>query len=190
MNIFPSSPMPGGTTRSKDWNVGVQQYDSGDSQGLSPYVKPLYEYNVPFNNMMETQQSSIWAFWDLQKGPAIPFLFKDPYDFAVNSVLGVRSGITSGASLYLYDTRSYMVRADATTINSFFSTLSGYVRLNHEYFYDQDTGILSVATKAATDVWGVRSMQYYKKVRFVGDYSEASPMWNVFNGSFAMREMP
>src|SRR4051812_23466691 len=118
---FPFSPFPAGTTRMKDWNEAVQEYDSGDSQGLSPWIKPLYRYTLPLNNYTEIKQSSLWHFWDLTKGKTIPFLLRDPYDYAINSVLAVRSGISAG-SFFLYDTNSFMVRPDTTTVGSFFSS--------------------------------------------------------------------
>jgi hypothetical protein len=108
----------------------------------------------------------------------------------VNSVMGVRSGITNAATSFLFDTNSYMVRADTTTVGSMFSTLSGYIRNGFEYSYDQDTGLLTVNTKDITDVWGVRSMQYYKKVKFISDFKETSPLWNVFNATVQVKEMP
>lgn len=187
---FPFSPLPAGTDRSKNWNASVQNFDSGDSQGLSPWIRPLYQYNLPLQNYMEIKQSSLWSFWDRVKGPTIPFLMRDPYDYLVSSVLAVRSGITNAATLYLYDTNSYMVRADTTTIGSLFSTLSGYVRNGFEYSYDQDSGLMTVNTKGVTDVWGVRSMFYFKKCRFIGDYKEQSPMWNTFAANLAIMEMP
>lgn len=188
---FPFSPLPGGTSRMKDWNAGVQEYDSGDSQGLSPWIKPLYRYTLPLNNYTEIKQSSIWHFWDLVKANVIPFLMKDPYDYRVQSVLAVRSGISTAAStLFLYDTNSYMIRPDTTTIGSLFSSLSGFVTLGTNYNFDQDSGVLTITTKSNTDVWGARSMQYYKKCRFAGDFNEASPFWNTFNATLTVREMP
>ena len=178
--IWPNSiPFPAGTTRQKNWNANVQRYDSGAAQGIVPFAKPLYEWNLPFKNYTETKQGSLWGFWDDVRGPANPFLMKDAYDFRVNSVLAVRSGISTG-TFYLYDTRSFFVRADTTTIGSMFSALSGYVLLGTNYWYDMDTGIGSIILKSNTDVWGVRSMQYWRKCRFEGDNTEASPLWNIF----------
>jgi hypothetical protein len=187
---FPFSPLPAGTSRMKDWNSAVQEYDSGDSQGLSPWIKPLYRYSLPLNNYTEIKQSSLWHFWDLVKGATIPFLLRDPYDYSINSVLAVRSGITNAATLFFYDVNSYMVRPDTVFTGSLFSALSGYVRLGIEYGLDQDSGILTVNTKAVTDVWGVRSMFYLKKCRFSGDHNETSPLWNVFNSNLSVKEMP
>ena len=186
---FPFSPLPAGTSRMKDWSANVQEYDSGDSQGLSPWIKPLYRYSLPLNNYTEIKQSSIWHFWDLVKGATIPWLMRDPYDYAINSVMGVRSGISTG-TLFLYDVNSYMVRADTTTVGSLFSALSGYVKLGTDYNYDQDSGVLTIITKSNTDVWGVRSMFYLKKCRFSGDFNETSPLWNTFNATLQVKEMP
>lgn len=187
---FPFSPLPAGTERFKSWGESDVLYDSGERQGLSPYIKPLYEYSLPLHNYTEIKQSSLWAFWDSVKGRTSPWLMKDPYDYIVNSVMGVRSGITNAATVFIFDTNSYMVRPDTTTIGSMFSTLSGYVRNGFEYSLDQDTGLVVVNTKATTDVWGVRSMQYYKKVKFASDFKETSPMWNIFNATLQVKEMP
>jgi hypothetical protein len=179
MLIFPSSPMPAGMERLKHWGEDVQEYDSGEMQGISPYAKPLYEWSLPFQNYTEIRQSSLWSFYDAVKGRTTPFLIKD----------AVNSGPTSG-SLYLYDTNSYMVRADTTTIGSLFSALSGYVRLGTNYNYDQDNGIFTITTKANTDTWGVRSMQYFRKARFMTQMREASPIWNVFKTNLTIKEQP
>lgn len=189
--IFPLTPLPTEIERYKDWNESVERYDSGERQAASPYLKPLYHYTVNIKLMTEVKQSSLWYFIDSVKGMTSPFLMKDPYDLYVNSVMGVRSGITNAATLFLYDTRSYMVRADTVTVGSLFSVLSGYVRNGVEYSYDQDSGVLTVNTKAITDIWGVRSMQYWKKVAFENQYKEVSKLWNLFSVSgMQLSELP
>ena len=186
---FPFSPLPAGTERFKNWGESVQRYDSGERQGLSPFVRPLYQWTFPINNMTEIKQSSLWSFWDTRKGQTLPFLMKDPYDSQVNSVVAIRSGISAG-TLFLYDTNSYMLRADTTTIGSLFSTLSGYVLLGTDYNYDQDSGVLTITTKSNTDVWRAMSMSYFKKVAFASEYRERSPIWNVFDAVISIEELP
>ena len=107
--IFPI-PMYGGLRRSKRWGENVVRYDSGARQGDTPFLKPLYNYDMNIQNMTEFRQSSLWHFLDEQKGMTNPFLMKDPYDYRVNSVLAVRSGIPTGSTLFIYDTNSFMVR--------------------------------------------------------------------------------
>lgn len=188
--IFPASPLPADLGREKSWGDNQILYDSGVMQGDSPYIKPLYRWTVPFKNYTEIKQSSLWAFWDKVQGRTFPWLMKDPYDYFVNSVMGVRSGITNAATLQVFDTNSYSVRPDTLYIGSLFSTLSGYVRLGIEYGIEQDTGILTVNTKAVTDVWGVRSLFYFKKCTFRAPYQEKSPLWNIFNTDFTIWELP
>ena len=178
--IFPMSPLPADLDRWKDWASDVNKFDSGAAQGATSYVKPLYQYSFAVPAMNEIKQSSLWAFVDTVKQTTNPFLIKDPYDFRINSVLAVRSGLTNGSSLFLYDTNSYMVRADTVTIGSLFSALSGYVLLGTNFTYDQDTGIITLTTKSNTDVWGVRSTQYWKKVRFGSPWKEKAIIWNIF----------
>jgi hypothetical protein len=186
--IFPASPLPAGLDRTKFWNTDESIYDSGASNAMTTFQKPLYRWTIPFQNITEFKQSSLSAFNDLVRGKTLPFLIKDPYDFRVNSVLAVRSGIISAATLALYDTNSYTVRADTTTISSLFSSLSGYVRLGFEYNYSQDDNILLVNSKGPTDVWGVRSMQYFRKAKFTNDYNENAVLWNIFGMSIQVRE--
>jgi len=189
--IFPLSPMPANVTRMKDWSDDTQEFDSGLKLGFSPWQKPLYGYVFPIKAMNELKQATLWAFVDTVKQTTNPFLMKDPYDYRVNSVLGVRSGITNAATLFLYDTNSYMVRADTISIGSLFSVASGFVRLGVQYGYDQDTGILTVNTKATTDVWGVRSMEYWKKARFRTPWSERAIIWNIFGvDNVSIKEEP
>ena len=188
--IFPFSPLPANLSRTPDWGENVARYDSGEQQGDTPYLRPLYQWSVPIKLMTEIKQSSLWAFVNDRRGQVKPFLIKDAYDYQVNSVLGVRSGIISAATLFLYDTNSFFVRADTTTVGSLFSTLSGYVRNGVEYSYDQDSGLLTVNTKAATDVWGVRSMTYFRKAKFNAPYNETSQLWNIFSSTLTIVELP
>jgi hypothetical protein len=187
---FPQSPLWAGLDRQKMWNETVNVYDSGDMQGSSPWSRPMYVYTQAVSAYQAITQSSLWAFWDTVQGTTQPFLIMDPYDHNVNSVMGVRSGIVSGTSLQLFDTRSYPIRVDTTTIGSMFSSLSGYIRNGVEYSYQQDTNVLMVNTKAATDVWGVRSAYYFKKVRFTSQMIENSDLWNSFHTALTFREMP
>jgi len=172
--------MPANVQRWKDWSSDNQEYDSGLRIGFSPFTQPLYHWQFPIKAMNELKQAALWSFVDDVKQTTNPFLMKDPYDYRVNSVLGVRSGITHAATLFIRDTRSYMVRADTITVASLFSVASGYVRLGVEYAYSQDTGVLTVNTKGVTDVWGVRSMEYWKKARFSAPWRERAIIWNIF----------
>lgn len=187
--IFPLNPLPGGLTRTKNWNESVTTYDSGVKQGDSNFVRPLFQWTIPVSLFTEIKQSSLWAFYDTTHGMQRPFLLKDAYDYRINSVFLCGTGFVSG-SLYIHDVNSYMVRADTTTIGSLFSSMSGYVTLGSEFTYDQDTGIMVVNTKATNDVWSVRSAQYYKKGSFTAPYQEISPMWNVFQTAFTVEEWP
>jgi hypothetical protein len=191
MIIFPVSPVPTELSRTFDWGENTVKFDSGLIQTMTPRSRPLYQYQMPFQNINIVKQSLLTVFVNSVKGRVFPWLFKDPYDNAVNSVMAVRSGYASGSpGLSLYDTMSFFLRADTTTIGSLFSSLSGYVRLGVEYNYDQDTGSFSINTKAVTDVWGVRSMQYFRKCRFTAPYADTSPVWQQFNTTVKFEEVP
>jgi hypothetical protein len=70
-----------------------------------------------------------------------------------------------------------------------FSALSGYVTLGTNYNYNQDDGILTLVTKASTDVWGVRSAEYYRKVAFDQPYREVARRWNIFGVTLSIQEI-
>jgi hypothetical protein len=190
--IFPFSPLPAEMQRVFDWNENETRYDSGAYQTDTNYVKPLYQWDLNVKLMLDTKAGSLRSFAvNSVKGRTLPFLMKDAYDYQITSVLGVRSGITNAATLFLCDANSYMVRADTTTIASLFSALSGYVRLGVQYSYEQDTGIITVNTKATTDVWGVRSAEYFRKVKFASQpYTESSALWNIFATDMKITELP
>jgi hypothetical protein len=190
--IFPMSPVPAALDRTFSWNENVVMYDSGDSQGDSAYTRPLYQYNMPLTYYNEISQNSLWQLFNGsasgRKGMTKPFLMKDPYDFRVFSVAAVASGVTAG-TLYLYDVNSYRVRADTTTIGSLFSSISVYVKLGVNYNYDQDSGVFTIITKGSADVWGVRSMEYFRKCRLMSPYKETSAIWNNFNATLTINEV-
>lgn len=188
--IFPYSPLPANLQRMKDWGENTTRYDSGAQQSDTPYVKPLYNWTVPIKLYTEVQQAALWRFVDVVRSTTDPFLIKDAYDYQVNSVLAVRSGITNAATLFLYDTNSYMIRADTVSIGSLFSTLSGYVALGTQYSYSQDTGLMTVNTKASGDVWGIRSATYFRKAKFSQVPQETSQLWNIFSTQFDIVELP
>lgn len=188
--IFPFSPLPANLQRSKNWGELVTRYDSGAKQGSTAYVRPLYDWVVPIKLMTEIKQAALWAFWDTVKGTTLPFLMKDAYDFCINSVVAVSSGITNAATLFLFDTNSYFIRVDTTFVSTLLSASSGFVTLGHEYNYDQDSGLFTVNTKAPADIWTVQSAQYYKKASFNGDYQETSQLWNIFATQLTIEELP
>lgn len=187
---FVFSPLPAALDRTFDWGESLTLYDSGEQQGQSPYSRPLYRWSVPIKLMTEAKQPALLQFVNSIRGQVGVFLMKDAYDFRVSSVLAVRSGITNAATLFLYDTNSYRVRPDSIFISSMTSALSGYVRLGVEYSLDQDTGIVTVNTKATSDIWGVRSLEYFRKCRLNNGYRDASGLWNTWTTNLSIVELP
>lgn len=190
--VFPYSPMPGGITRQAFWNENVTTYDSGVDQGFSNYAKPLMLYTIPLSLYNEIKQSSVWQFFqNTTRGMTKPFLVTDPYDRWIAPVTVVRSGFTSGASLHFCDANSYSVRVNTTYIGSLTSALSGYVRLGVEYGYDVDAGILTVNTKATSDVWtNGQTVSYFRKVRLTSPFVETAAIWNIFGSALTLKELP
>jgi len=189
LNIFPTSPLPAGMTRVFDWNESTTKYDSGARQGMTPWLRPLNKYNIPFRNINEVKQSGLSSFFNLQKGMTTPFLMKDPIDFRVNSVLAVNTNQTNPVSTTLFDVTSFFMRVDTTTIGSMTSALSGFVVLGTDYDYDQDTGMLTVHSINAVDFWAVQSAQYFRKCAFEASYREVGIIWNQFSTTLVIEEI-
>ena len=188
---FPFSPLFAAMTREFDWNENKNVYDSGDQQGSTNWAKPLYKYTMNISLYNQIKQSSLWAFWNLQtKGMTKPFLIKDPYDNYVSSVIVAGNAATNAATGYIYDTNSFSIRADTTTISTLTSALSGFVTLGHEYSYLQDTGIFTVNTKVTSDVWTAHSVSYWRKVTFSKKMTEAQILWGTFTTALTFDELP
>ncbi len=189
--IFPTSPLPAGMTKTQDWHESDAKYDSGAAQGLTPYSRPLMRYQIPFKNINELKQESLQLFVKNQRNGVTPFLMKDPdpLDFRINSVFVTSGDVTEPASRNIFDTSSFFVRVDTTTIGSLTSNKSGFVTLGAEYDYDQDTGLLTVKSIDTDDFWTAASLQYYRKCKFASPYSTNMVIFNQFSLSLIIREI-
>lgn len=182
--VWPDSPQPAGQSMSPEWGEHVTEYDSGAFHSTLTRSRPLYKnWNIPWRNIPQPKRDTILGFVNSMRAGGIPFLVKHHKDFRVNSVLAASAGYTAGASFFLFDTNSFFVRADTTTIGSLHSTLSGWVTLGSEYNYDQDTGVITASSIDATDVWGVRSMEYFRKVYIKRNYRETG----ILEGQYTAR---
>lgn len=171
--VWPDSPQPAGQSVEPDWGEHSVDFDSGAYHSTTTRSRPLYRnWIIPWRNIPQTKRDKILGFVNSMKAGGTPFLIKHHQDFRVNSVLAASAGYVSGTSFFLYDTNSFFIRADTSTIGSLFSSLSGFVTLGSEYSYDQDSGIITANTIDATDVWGVRSGQYFRKVYIKRNYRE------------------
>jgi hypothetical protein len=191
--VWPASPLPAGTDRTPFWQMDENFYDSGAHQAMTPYARPLYRYAIPYRNFTESKRAVLLSFWNQQRRQGnAPFLIKDPYDYAVASVEAVPFGFATGSgSVRLYDTSSFFIRVDTTTVASLFSALSGYVRNGVEYSYNIETGLLTVNVKNVNDTWGARSLEYFRKVVFAPGYQyrEQGVIWNVFEANVELQEV-
>lgn len=161
-------------------------YDTGAHQASTPYVKPLYTYNINFSNFPRAKQSSLEAFYNLQQGGVTPFLMQDPYQFATGGGLTVATG-TNPSSFWAKTAEGYPVIAKSGSL-TLTSVLSGVLTQGSHYILDQDTGIIVASMRpTSTDYWIATSMEFYKKVSFKS-YSETSRFWNIFGGSFVIEE--
>lgn len=190
MEIFPVSPLPA-FQRAFNTNVHVSKYDSGARQAFSAYKKPLMTWNFAFQNFNEVKANTLTSFAQDMFGPRDSFLFKDPYLKYINSVLLCSTNQTNGSTLQTFDVKSFSVRIDTLDIATITSNASGFVTLGAEFNYDQDSGILTINTIAAGDFWSLtNTVEYFRKVAFQKDYSDASNIWNIYNATIVIEEMP
>lgn len=188
---FPFSPLFAAMTREFSWNENNNVYDSGDQQGSTNWIRPLYRYTMSISLYNSIKQSSLWSFWNnVTQGMTKPFLVKDPYDNYISSIIVAGNAATNGQTGYIFDANSFMVRADTTTIGSLTSALSGFVKLGSQYSYAQDTGIFTVNTKVTSDVWTANSVSYWKKVKFGKTYTERQLLWGTFQTDLSFNELP
>jgi hypothetical protein len=189
--VWPSSPTPAGqSVQPAVWGVQAQQFDSGAYHSTTTRSRPLYtSWSIPWRNIPREKRDVIVGFVNSMKAGGTPFLIKHHEDYRVNSVLVASAGYVSGTSFFLYDTNSFFIRADTTTIGSLFSTLSAYVTLGAEYNYDQDTGIITANTIDATDVWRAESLQYFKKVYITRDYRETGIIEGQWSAALQIAEV-
>lgn len=190
--IFPTSPLPAGMSKTMDWAENSTRYDSGAAQGQTAYLRPLMKYRIQFKNINEIKQQSLQLFIKQQRNGVTPFLMKDPnpLDFRINSVFVVSGdAVTEPGSHNIFDTNSFFVRVDTTTIGSLTSNKSGFVTLGSEYDYDQDTGVLTVKSIDTDDSWHAQSLQYYRKCKFMSPYNENQVIWNQFSVGLTIEEI-
>ena len=189
--IFPTSPLPAGMTKVQDWNETDTEYDSGAAQGLTSYLRPLMRYTIKFKNINEIKNESLQLFIKQQRNGVTPFLMKDPdpLDYRINSVFVTSGDVTEPVSMNIFDTNSFFVRVDTTTIGSMTSNKSGFVTLGSEYDYDQDTGLLTINSIDTDDFYTASSLQYYRKCKFTSDFTQVAVIWNQFSISLAIKEI-
>lgn len=189
IQIFPTSPIPAGGTREPVWNSGVKNYDSGVKQGVSYWSRPLYRFQIPWQNFARTSQSSLEAFYNAMKASATPFFFGDPYNHIVTSALIVGTA-TSPTSFYMYDINSYKVFPASGNL-TITSNLSGDLTEGVDFSIDHDTGIIVASLQPSSlDYWYVTSAEFFKKCRFVGGAPFYQRLWNQFSASLTIEEEP
>lgn len=186
--IFPVSPVPANLNRDFNWNTNKVKYDSGARQGLTPFSRPLYRYQLGFQNILAAKRDQIVSLVNSVQGATGTFWFPDPYDY-VNSVMVVRSGITNAATVQVFDTNSFLLQPASLQVQTLASATSGFVTNGAEFSYNMESGWMTVNTKATADVWGARSLNVlFKKCSFEKDYSDASQLWGVWGAALTFEE--
>jgi len=185
--IFPSSPLWADLTRSPLWAEEVQNYDSGLRQAATAWVRPLYVYGVNVANMNETKQAALNSFWNQQQGKTTPFLIKDPYDYtATNVTQPTSTDMGVGSGFFFMDANSYRVIPDSSGLRVDASDSSNLTN-GIDFVLSQDNGWCSLL-KAVGSVW-TSSFEFFRKAGFDSQYTELSPVWNIFSTSLVIREL-
>lgn len=190
LQVWPDSPQPASQSMKPWWGEKAVRFDSGAHHGVTPFQRPLYsDWTIPWKNIPQNKRDTILDFVNDMSAGATPFLIKHHKDFRVNSVLVASAGYAAGTSLFMYDTKSYFIRADTTTIGSFTSTVSVFVVLGTDYTYDQDTGILTATSINVGDVWTANSVQYFRKAYIKSNYTETGIIEGQYTGRIVLDEI-
>lgn len=185
--VFPTSPVPGDLSREPMWNEFSHTYDSGRYQSSTNWSQPLYHYAFPLKNWPETKTNSLRAFYNARFGKVEPFAFKDPYDKdLVGVTLAATTTMGAGSGFYLYEANSYRVLPDSA---NFVITCgrSGNLVSGTNYVMSLDNGWIQVVT-APSSIW-TGSGEFFRKVHFDMQWTEKSPIWNIFNGTVVLQEI-
>lgn len=188
---FPYSPLPAALTRTLNWGENVVTYDNGEQQADTPFIKPLFVWSIPIDLMLDTKQSSLFAFANDRKGMTRPFLIKDAYEYKLPSLIEVTTNQTNGSTLFFTTEQGWMVRPDTTTCSTLFSAISGHVTLGAEYSIEQDTGVVTINTIGATDYWATNAnAEYFRKAKFSSQYGDTAKLWGIFTAQLSITEVP
>lgn len=185
--IFPTSPLPAALDREPFWGNNVTQFDSGLYQGSTPYLKPLYRYNMSFQNIPRSKQSSLHAFYNARKGKMSPFLMQDPYDYSATGGVVVATG-TNVSSFLLANSDGWTLFPKSGSI-LLTSNLSGNLTQGSHWVMNGDNGIIVASMRpTSTDYWFIKSAEYYRKVVF-SNFAENSSIWNQFSAQISIMEI-
>lgn len=186
MLIFPSSPVWAGIQRLPMWSEETTNYDSGVRQGSTPWVRPLYRYQIGATNYNEITQSSLHAFWNSTKGGTTPFLFKDPYDYQAGNITQPSStNMNSGDGFFFINENGWKTLPDSS--NLYLSDpASGQLLPSSHFVASLDNGFCTMLVAVSSVVVG--SFEYFRKVSFDSQMSEASRVWNNFSTNLVLQE--
>lgn len=187
MMIFPTSPVWADITRHIMWQEETVFYDSGKFQGSTPWVRPLYKYDIQGTNFTEVKQNSLEAFFNALKGRSTPFLFKDPYAYLANGI--VQPSTTSmgnGSGFYAVQANSWRVLPDSSGLRITCGR-SGQLTAGSHYVASMDNGWITTKV-APSSIW-TSSFEYFRKVVFEENYAPGSDIWNNFHATLSIREI-
>lgn len=189
LQIWPVSPMPL-MSRQIDWGTTGQRFGTGRQQSSTTFARPLMKWQIPFTNVTCVDRRAMYDFYNDPgiRGSTGRFLMMDPDDFEVSSS-GV-AFVTGVNTFYARTNQGYYVIPASGHIN-LFSVLSGEMTNGVDYTLDQDTGIITrVIAFNATDSWSVQSTDFFRKCKFDGNYTDASPrVWSIFNIQLSVEEV-
>lgn len=185
--VYPHSPPPADYDREPNWSTEGTVYDNGAAQFSTTYLRPLYSYNLVYQNAQDDRRKLIEDFWNQQKGHTLPFLFTDPkteHHYA-NSV---QTGyfVTSRQGRFYTETTSFRVLPMSGSF-TFHSVLSGVLTHGIHWSYSQDNGVFTVFTTAinSNDAYWWHGT-YGRKCHFDKSFRPKSRLWGnyAFNVSF------
>lgn len=188
MEIFPTSPIWANVDRGLEqaWGEDVARYDTGLRQSIVVRQQPLNTYAIPIKNMGIDKQAPLYSFWKDHKAGGTPFLFKDPYDYTVESwTLATSTNMEAGSGFYATQENAYFVIPDSAFL-AISDPASGDLVAGSHYVASQDNGFITCQVTVSS-VW-VSSFQYFRKCA-IQSYRETSMLWQQFSGNIVIEEL-
>jgi len=179
--VYPNTPAPADYDREPVWAVEGTRYETGVGQFSTTFHRPLYSYNLVYQNAQDDRRKQIEDFWNDRKSGTLPFLWTDPKT-EHHYVGSIQTGyfVTSRQGRF-YDVNSWRVIPMSGSF-TFHSVLSGALTHGIHWSFSQDNGFFTVFTTAinSNDAYWWHGT-YGKKVHFDKAFKPKSRLWGNYN---------
>lgn len=188
--VYPHSPPPADFERSPNWAEEQTRFDVGAAQNSTTYFRPLYSYQLQYQNAQDGREQQLEDFFNSLRGGVGFFFFTDPmtkHHFSDSAATGFFVNSRQGRFYTKTDSWRVIPASGSFTLSS---ALSGDLSLGVHYAFSQDNGFFTVFTTAlnSNDVYGWRGT-FYHKCMFDPKFRARSRLWNNFGFTLSFDEV-